>query len=134
MPQLANLVLTDRAGTPVNHTFVPESNPATTGVASVAEYSGVPFGNNRVALSLNKTPTGRFKAKLAFSFPVVQTETVNGISNPKLVRTAFADLTFTFADNSSEQERKDAVGMVQSSLDAAKTMVNDMLVKLQAVY
>lgn len=134
MPQLQNLVLTDRAATPVAHTFVPESIDKG-GVASVVESSGVPFGNNRVTLSLTRNPgTGKYKGVIQFTFPIVQNATVNGVTNPVIVRTAYANLQFTFDSSSSEQERKDCVGMVYSALDASKTLINDMIVKLQAPY
>lgn len=134
MPQLQNLVLTDRAATPVAHTYVPESIDKG-GVASVVESSGVPFGNNRVTLSLTRTNgNGKYKGVIQFTFPVVQTSTVNGISKPEIVRTAYANLQFTFDASSSEQERKDCVGMVQSALAASAVLINDTIVKLQAPY
>lgn len=132
MPQLQTLVLTDRAATPVDHTFIPEQ--IVQGVGAVVESSGVPIGNSRVSVSTVRTQTGRYKSTVKYSFPKVQTETINGVDNPKVVRTAYADLTFTFEASSTEQERKDAVGMVMSSLDASKVLINDSVVKLQAVY
>lgn len=133
MPQLANLVLTDRATTPVNHTFTPED--IRDGVASVVETTGVPIGSNRVSLALRRTAdNGRYRGEIRYTFPIVQTETINGVSTPRVVRTAYATLQLTFDPSSTEQERKDAVGMVASSLDASKTLVNDMLTKLQGIY
>jgi hypothetical protein len=133
MPQLQNLVLTDRAATPVNHTFVPREIDSS-GVGMVVESSGVPIGDNRFSVGLRRTSEGRCKATLKGVFPIVQTQTVNGISTPVVVRTAYADVTFSFDSTSTEQERKDCVGMLASSLDPAKVLVNDTLVKLQGVY
>lgn len=133
MPQLANLVLTDRATTPVNHTFTPRD--VVNNVATVEEASGgVPIGYNRVSIALNRTQAGRYKATLKGSFPVVQTQTINGVSSPVVVRTGYFDLTLSFDQTSSEQERKDVVGMLASALDPSKTLVNDVITKLQAVY
>jgi hypothetical protein len=132
MPQLQNLVLQDRAATPVNHTFVPEDIKS--GLGTVVESAGVPIGNNRVSVAMNKTTTGRYKGILKFQFPIVATETVNGVSNPAVVRTSYVNIDFTFDPSSSEQERKDVVGMVQSALDSSKTLVNDTIVKLQGVF
>lgn len=133
MPTLQNLVLTDRAATPVNHTFTPLD--ITNNVGTVVESSGVPIGNNRVQVSLTRTKdTGRYKGVIRYAFPVVQTQTINGVATPAIVRTSYADLTFTFDPTSTTQERKDVVGMVQSSLDAAKALTNDLLVNLQGVY
>lgn len=132
MPQMQNLVLTDRAATPVNHTFVPRD--IVDGVGSVVESTGVPIGDNRYTMSLRQTSEGRYKATLKGVFPIVQEQTVNGITSPVVVRTAYSELTFSFDAKSSEQERKNVVGMVQSSLDATKALVNDLVVKLQGIY
>lgn len=131
MPQLQNLVLTDRKATPVAHTFTPFDIKG--GVGTVVEATGVPVGNNRFTASVRRTDT-RYKAQLQLVMPVVQNETVNGITTPKVVRTAYADVTFTFDQTSSDQERKDLVGMLQSSLEPGKVLVNDVVVNLQGVY
>jgi hypothetical protein len=49
-------------------------------------------------------------------------------------RTAYADLQFTFDATSSEAERNDIVGMLADALGTSKTLVNDLVVKLQGVY
>lgn len=131
MPQLQNLVLTDRKATPVAHTFTPFD--IKNGVGTVVEQTGVPVGNNRFTSSLRRTGN-RYKAQLQLVMPVTQNETINGIVTPKVVRTAYADVSFTFDATSSDQERKDLVGMLQSSLDATKVLVNDTIVNLQGVY
>lgn len=131
MPQLTNLVLKDRATTPVDHTFTPLDIQQ--GVGVVVESSGVPIGDRRFSVSLSKTANNRYKPSIKMSIPVVQDATVNGVTKPTVVRTLYADLTFNFPSDSSEQERKDAVGMLQSGLDAGK-WTNDVLVKLQGVY
>lgn len=134
MPALQNLVLTDRATpTPVNHTFVPDSKDAG-GVATVREDNGVPFGSPRVSISKRVTANRRHKATIQFAFPKVISETINGNAVPKVARTINVDLTFTCDDQSTEQERKDAVGMTASALDPAKALINDVLVKLQGIY
>lgn len=133
MPQLTNLVLTDRKATPVAHTFTPRSLEGNVGM--VAESTGVPIGDPRVTVSLGKpTAQGRYKPQIRFTFPVTQTQTINGISTPVIVRTSYAELSFNFDSTSSEAERNDIVGMVQSALDASKVLVNDTVVKLQGVY
>lgn len=132
MPQLQNVVLTDRKGTPVAHTFTPRD--IRDGVGTVIESTGVPVGNSRLSVSLRQTPQGRYKAEVKLAIPVVSDEEINGITTPKVVRTAFADLTFTFDQTSTEAERNDAVGMLASSLESGKVLLNDLVVKLQGVY
>jgi hypothetical protein len=133
MPQLQNLVLTDRKATPVAHTFTPRSIEGN--VAMVAETTGTPIGDPRVTVSLGKpTAQGRYKPQIRFTFPVTQIQTVNGVSTPVVVRTSYAELSFNFDQTTSEAERNDIVGQVQSALDASKTLINDTVVKLQGVF
>lgn len=132
MPQLQDLVLTDRKATPVNHTFTPRD--ITNGVGQVAESSGIPLGDNRVSISLSRNGNGRYKPVVKFTFPVLQTETINGVSKPVVVRTAYAELHFNFDQTSTEAERNDVVGMVSSALATTKVLINDTVVKLQGVY
>lgn len=134
MPQLASVPLTDRETTPINHTFVP-SGIDRNGVAKLTEYTGVPLAEPSLTISRNENATTqKVKNRMVFRFPVVQTETINGISVPKIVREAVVDLTFTFHRSSSEQERNNAIGMVYSALVANKVVVHDALVKNQAIY
>lgn len=133
MPSLQNTVLTDRAATPVNHTFVPRD--IVSNVGTVVNSTGVPLADKRLTTSLTKTQgAGNYKAVIKLAVPVVQDQTVNGIISPMVVRTAYAELTFTFAPTSTEQERKDVVGMMQSALAPAQILINDTVIKLQGVY
>lgn len=131
MPTLANLVLTDRAGTPVAHTFVPRGRP--NGVGTLVESSGVLNGERKFSIGTRTSATKR-KITLRLVLPVVATETINGVSNPKIVRTAYANIEFTFDAASTTQERKDCVGMLQNALDSSKTMVDKILVDNEDLY
>lgn len=133
MPALQTVVLTDRATpTPVNHTFTPDGRSGDVGV--VREDNGVPFGSPRLTISKRVSANKRHKAVLQFAFPKVISETINGQPVAKVARTINIDVTFSADDASTEQERKDAVGMLQSSLEPAKVLINDTLVKLQGIY
>jgi len=131
MPQLQTLVLNDRENTPVAHTFVPRSIKGDVGM--VVNTTGVPVGEKRFTLSLVRNQT-RIKCRLTLVVPVVVTETVNGVSTPKVVRENIVDATFSFSVSSTEQERKNLVGMFMNSLDPSKALVNDTLVKTEGVY
>lgn len=133
VPQLQNLVLTDRATTPVNHTFTPSGIDPKTGVAEVVETNGTPVGEPRYTIAMRKNGS-RAKASVKFVVPVVQTQTINGIATPVVVRTTYVTAEFSFDLRSSAQERKDAVGMFYSSLASGATLVNDTLVNLQGIY
>lgn len=128
MPQITSVVLADRETTPVNHTFLPSTSP--NGVARlVNSVSGVPIGNEVLTISSRKSGS-RYKSKAVLALPVVQTQTVNGISVPVVVRSGFMEVTFTFDETSSTQERKNLVGMSEGLLKAAQTAVMDVFVNL----
>lgn len=132
MPQLQNLVITDRKTTPASHTFTPRD--IVNGVGTVIEAGATPLGDNRISYQLARTANGRYKAHVKYVFPVVQTQTVNGVSSPVVVRTAYAEVHFNFDQTSTEAERNDVVGMVEKSLYANQPLTTDTVVKLQGVY
>jgi hypothetical protein len=132
MPALQNLVLTDRATTPVNHTFVPDG--VDKNVGRVVETTGVKAGDSSFTVSSRKTANGNYRATLKLAIPKVEAGTVNGITVNQVTRTAIASVEFSFSKDSTLQERKDIVGMLQSSLDASKVLVNNTIVNLESVY
>jgi hypothetical protein len=50
------------------------------------------------------------------------------------VRTGYVNLSTSFDETSTEQERTDAIGMMSSALATSKVLVNDALVKNEGVY
>lgn len=127
-----NLVINDRAGTPVAHTYSPDGSD-TNGVHLFSEKVGVPAGYARYTASLRRTQ-GKFKAALKLAVPVTQTQTINGVSNPVIVRTAYAEVSLTFDALSSAQERADVVGLLANSLATSQSQINDMIVNLSDIY
>lgn len=132
MPALQNLVLTDRAATPVNHTFTPDSLEKNVG--RVVESTGIKAGDSSFTVSSRKTANGNYRATLKLTIPKVEVGTVNGININTVTRTAIATVEFSFSKDSTLQERKDAVGMLQSSLDASKVLVNNAVINLEGVW
>jgi len=132
MSARANLVVNDRAGTPVAHTYTPDGDDAN-GIHIFSEKTSVPAGNARYTIGLRQT-NGKYRSSIKLQVPVVATQTINGVSSPVVIRTAFAEVNFTFDAYSSEQERADCVGMLYNSLAAAQTQINDLVVKLSDIY
>lgn len=132
MAARANLVINDRAATPVAHTYSPDGDDAN-GVHVFTEKTGVPAGYPRFTASLRQSG-GKFRAQLKLAVPVTQTQTINGVSNPVVVRTNYAEVNFTFDGLSSTQERADIVGLIANSLAASQTQINDMLVNVSDIY
>jgi len=132
MPALQSISINDRATpTPVAHVFQPRDVQNGTGL--VVSNSGVPVGEEKLTVSMRKSAS-KFRGKLTLTVPVVQTETVNGISIPVAVRTAYATLDVAFDDTSSTQERTNLIGMLADALGTSKTLVHNTLVGLEGVY
>lgn len=127
------LVLTDRAGTPVTHNYTPDGDDVN-GVHLFSEKTGVPAGDPRFSARLLKSKGGQYRPTLRLTVPIVQTQIINGVSSPVVVRTAYAEVTFTFDALSSAQERADVVGLMASALPAAQTQINDLIVNLSDIY
>lgn len=138
MPSIQNLSLTDRAGSPVVHIFTPES--VLGGVGSVVEAGTSAVGNKRFTISGRRDGAKKWKSKITLSVPIVQTQTINGISQDVVVRTGYATIESSFEETSLLQERKDLIGMLASALGATgaatstKSLVEDTVVNQQNVF
>lgn len=131
MPAIQNLVLTDRAATPVAHTFVPRG--ISNGVATVVSSNGTAVAD-KIFSQATRRASGKVKVRQVLRIPVVQTETINGISRPRVVRESISDVTHTFSTESTQQERDDHIGMFMSAFDPSKVIVDGAIVDLQDVY
>lgn len=128
MPQLDTIVLNDRATTPVAHTFNPRGIDG--GVASLVESTGVPLGDRKVTVSSTRTSNGRVKVVMKIAVPVVQATTLSGVTSYALLRTAYAETTFSFDSGSSAQERADicefVAGLCASDADLIPAVIEDL--------
>lgn len=117
MPQLNTIVLKDGAG--ADATYSPEN--IANGTATLVESTGVPIGENHLSITTAKLQTGRRKVTLKLTSPEVQDIVVAGISRPTIVRTAYAEATFSFDQTSNELERFDILSRMITLLqgDAA---------------
>lgn len=131
MSARTNLVVNDRAATPVAHTFTPDGDDKND-VHLFSEKTAFMAGNPVYSISYQKA--SRFKPAVRLKVPVVATQTINGVATPTIVRYAQADLNFSFDLLSTEQERADLVGMLVNSLAASQTQINDLIVKASDIY
>lgn len=132
MAARGNIVIADRAGTPVNHTYSPDGDDKN-GVALWSEKGTIPAGNAKYSASV-KLSNGKYRANLRLAVPIVQTQTINGVASPVVVRTAYVEVSTTFDALSSTQERSDAIGLMANSMAASQTQINDILVNLTPVW
>lgn len=133
MPALQSLVITDRQTTPVNFTLLPAKVENGVGTVALADSSGALVTERRVSIGQRRSGD-RIRTTLKLRVPVIVTETINGVAEPKVAREAFVDVTFNFSSSHSEAERNDVVGMFQSAFATNKPLVHDTIVKQQAVW
>lgn len=133
MAARANLVVKDRTSpTPADRTFTPDGSDANR-VHVFTEKTGVPAGYARFTAQLRRSK-GKIRPTLRLAVPVTQVQTINGVSSPVVVRTAYVEFSATFDELSTVQERADAIGMLTNSAAATQTMINDLLVNVSDIY
>jgi hypothetical protein len=131
MPAMTSVVLTD--GEATDHTFVPRGFDANN-VATLVKSSGVPIANERLTISRPRTQQGREKAVFRMTIPVVQNATVDGITQPRVVRTAYADVTFSFEETSTATERENVRKMVVDLLGDGQAFASALIDDLEILY
>lgn len=103
MPQMVPAVLKDTLDENIDHTFKPQGEKD--GIVTLVENTGIPMGNRRITLGRTVTAQGRHKTTLKFVYPVIQNATVNGVSVPTVVRTAYCNVEISVDGSSSAAER-----------------------------
>lgn len=133
MPALTTITLNDRETTPVAHVFTPAAAPS--GVAKFVRSapSGVPLGAEVLTASLRRA-NEKIRGKLVLSLPVVATQTINGVSDPVVVRPAFVEINFTFSEKSTQQERKNAIGLAYNAMASGQTALNSFFTDLEEFF
>lgn len=132
MPSFLPITVNDREDTPVSHTFSPQLEK--NNVFYFHERDGIPLGDKQLTLSVQATANGNYKARLRIADPVVVVETINSVDVPKVDRTAYASVEFTFSNRSSEQERENLIGMLANALADSQTLVMGVCRDLESVY
>jgi hypothetical protein len=131
MPQIASVTINDGATTPVAHTYVPKGVQA--GVGTVEERAAVTAGNAVLTFSHNRS-ANRLRARIRGRWPVVQTETINGVSRPVVVRESACDLSFSFDAGSTLQERKDCLALIRNFLAESQPMAYKTIVECEEAW
>lgn len=133
MAQRANIVVNDRATTPVAHTFAPRGGSSSADTVYFVEAGTTPIGERKISIQ-TRFSSGKYRTRIRVENPTLVTEVVNGVNVPKVPRTLFAEVNFTFPDTSTDQERKDTVGFIANVLAASQTMVNATVVNLEQIW
>lgn len=129
MPAFTTITVNDRESTPVAHAFgVSDKQDAR---IFLTEKKSIPIGNNLLSLGWRKNG-GRYHRKVVLTVPEVVTETINGVSVPSVLHTSLAEMVLRFDDKSSEQHRKNVVGMFYNLFAPGQTDMMKLLIDLEA--
>lgn len=131
MPAFQSLTVNDRAATPVAHVFTPHQK--NDGIVVVMENTGPEAGNRRFVLKARKS-AGKDRRTMELFAPVLVSETINGVVRSVVERRSIAKFELIGEETSTEQERKDVMGMMADALLASKVLVNDFFVKREGVW
>ncbi|DAD51342.1 coat protein [ssRNA phage Gerhypos.2_26] len=123
MAAIANLTLTDAAGTPVNHTYVPQD--CTSELATWNETAGgISIGMPQFTFSLKLGQNGQAN-KVSGKLTLPTLETVSGqdasgyVAVPTLAYTCIGKFELTLPARATLQNRKDVRAMIQDALSDA---------------
>jgi len=114
MPAFESITVTDRAATPNNVVFDPRSRAGDSAIYGTSETAAI--ADKTLFLSVNNKTKRRVQLRL--KVPVTADQTVDGVTYTVAERFAFANVDLTFEKSSTEQERKDAVGMLADFLNS----------------
>lgn len=131
MSQFTSFTVNDRETTPVAHTFEPRK-PGNS-LVEFREPGVVPIADRKYTVSWRES-NGRIRVRCVLADPKVVTETINGVDVTKVPHVNFADVTFTFSEESTLQERQNLVGMFANSLAASVTVIDDTVTGLEAIW
>lgn len=116
MPAIANLTINDGQAAPAAHTF---SVVGTTGTKATwaDKAGGIPTGYAKLTNEVREAKSSNGAHSVIFGFELPVMATVNGVSTR--VRVSSAQVRFNYAQDSTDQERKDAVAYVINALSLA---------------
>jgi hypothetical protein len=103
MPALSPFEIIDRDT--VTHTYEPIGSKDGVHFFSKADANGVVIGESTLSVSLRKTPANN-KLRVKVVIPTVQTETVNGVSRPRIVYQNWANIELVFSESSTTADRQ----------------------------
>jgi len=116
MPAIAALTINDGAATPVAHTFAVGTTDGQKAVWN-DRVSGIPTGYTRLDYEVReaKSSTGAHSVIISLLMPTLAT--IDGVQTR--VRVSSAQVRFNFAQDSTDQERKDLLAYIANGLNNA---------------
>lgn len=132
MPSIGSQTLVTTSG---SHVFAPRGVDPKTGIATLVEsVGGVPLAERRIAIARSRTNNGVNKITYKITCPVVSTVVVGGVSQSTLLRTAYAEISFSFAGDSTLDERVMLRELVAACMTGANTYGDELIDNLEFLY
>lgn len=135
MPAISTITLADGQGTPVNHNFDPLKVDGDKAMYRDSS-SGSASGFKPIVLSLRDPIVGNasqvYRVQISLAVPIVQTQTVNGVSSDVVVRTGRFNGEFIVDGSSTPAERADLRAFAKNLMTHAS--VQALLEDLQHIY
>lgn len=131
MGSIATISVNDSSA--VSHDFVPSSFDGI--VARYREESAsstLGFYPLSVSLKNGSESGGVDRFRMALAMPIVQTETINGVSSPKVVMTLRANVEYILPAGSTLLQKQDLNAFVQNLL--ASTAIKDVAENGHGIY
>lgn len=141
MSQIAAISINDGLPTPTSHTFSPQN--AQLGSSEPALFldrsGGIYSGFQRLSMLVRRSESNKAtKVMLKLASPVLSVtspSTATGIQpQPTVAYTVLCDVTFTFPDSCTLQERQNARAYLASLLNPATTIVKAAIEDLSPAY
>jgi hypothetical protein len=136
VPAFAQLLLTDSES--IQHTFDPKRIDGDVAYWVERTLTDVPIGFETLSMKLRQPPSNTgggpayYKFVADLQLPVVVTETVNGVDNPIVARSARAKVELLLPADSSSEERSNLRSLIKEALGSA--MCADLVDDLSNVY
>jgi len=116
MPVMTAVTLNGVSG--ADHVFSPFGiDPK--GVAKWVKPGTTPVGDETMTFSMNRTPSGKFRALLKIVVPKTQDVDVGGVTRPTVVKTGIVTVEFTSDSAHTAVERGELLDLVRSALSDA---------------
>lgn len=136
MPAFSNIVINDGLGTPVAHTFAPDSDKS--GAEYADRVSGVPVGFGRITIRVKK-PQGAattHRVHMKIETPILETVSAQNaqgyVAQPRVAYKPMCNIEFTIPAQSVLQNRKDLLAYAKNLL--ANSLTTSLVENLEDIY
>lgn len=141
MSQIGNIVVNDSRATPIAHTFTPQNAQMGTSEPALLlnRASGIYAGFERLTVLVRRSESNKASKVLIKlvkpTLAVTSPNTASGIQpQPTVGYTCLAEVSFTFPDSTTLEERQDMRQLVSNLLVAGQPLIKSAIEDLSPLY